>query len=228
MTDKIKQDFGNLDEFSIINEITQTLSESEIRPVDVISVLQENSDRQLYYRTDHHWTTEGAYLAYETYLSGLGMNAVTPDESLRNEQEGFLGTYYSKAKKYDVVSDTIVWYDLPVDRVTINGESVDGLYDLSKLDTRDKYSMFLNDNNGITVIENESAPAGSILVIKDSYANCFVPFLTQSFSRVVVVDLRYLPQGLGDLISQESFDRTLFLYNFENLASDQNFYRLKY
>ena len=121
-----------------------------------------------------------------------------------------------------------MWYDLPVDSVTIDGSDVNGMYDLSQLEKRDRYAMFLHANNGVTVLQNSGAPEGSILVIKDSYANCFVPFLTQSYSKVVVVDLRSMPKGLAELIHSEKIEEILVLYSFENLASDSNFPRLLY
>ncbi len=229
LTEQAPQGLGNLDELSRIDEINERLSASGYMPFDAASVLSSHKeDRQLYYRTDHHWTTAGAKTVYEAYLLSIGNAPAEIDEALLHKEQDFFGTYYSKAKKFNAIPDTLEWYDVPVDSVMLGNQAADGLYDFSKLETRDKYAMFLYGNNGVTTIENSAAPEGRILVIKDSYANSFVPFLTQSFSSVTVADLRFLPKGLGALIEEGSFDRILFLYNFENLASDKNFYRLRY
>lgn len=228
LTDKAPSDIGNVDQLPVLETAEEALSDAGYAIVPVRGVLSSHADEEIYYRTDHHWTTYGALLACEEYLEGIGREFSLPDDSLKNEVDGFLGTHYSKSKNFDVVSDTLVWYSLPVDSVTVNGKEKDGMYDLSAFDARDKYAAFLYGNNGVTVIKNAAAEKGSILVIKDSYANSFVPFLTQSFSEVTVVDLRYLPMGFSDLMDKNSFDRVLFLYNFENLESDSNFYRLDY
>jgi len=228
LTDKAPQDIGNVDQFTILDRIEKSLSDAGYNIMPIRDVLTAHSSQEIYYRTDHHWTTLGAQIACETYLMHTGRDFVKPDEAFKNEVEDFLGTHYSKSKNFDVVTDTIVWYDLPVDSVSIGDKDMGGLYDLAAFDTRDKYAAFLHGNHGITVIENESAPKGNILVIKDSYANSFVPFLTQSYSTVTVVDLRYLPMGFASLMQGSEFDRVLFLYNFENIESDINFYRMKY
>jgi len=223
LRDDVPAYLGNVDELSVLAETRKTLEAAGWETVDPAPALDGDS----YYRTDHHWTTHGAYLAYEAYCAQTGLAPAVPDAALRRESAGFLGTYYNKAKKFDAAADTLVWYDLPVGSVMVNGAPAEGLYDLEKLSTRDQYAMFLHGNNGVTVIENE-AGEGSLLVVKDSYANCFVPFLTQNYRTVTVVDLRYLPTGFRDLLAAGDFDRLLVLYNFENLASDENFYRLKY
>ncbi|PWM24287.1 MAG: hypothetical protein DBX44_04625 [Oscillospiraceae bacterium] len=228
LSDKLPRGLGNLDQLAEIDTLYQRMQRSGYVTVDVASALSQHAQEEIYYRTDHHWTTDGAWYGYQAFLQGQGRTAIVPDQALRRSTEGFWGTYFSKSKKYDAVADTLVWYDLPVDSVTIDGKAVDGMYDFSQLEKRDRYAMFLYANNGVTIIENSAAEPGSILVIKDSYANCFVPFLTQSYSKVVVVDLRSMPTGLAQLIEDEGIEQLLVLYSFENLASDSNFPRLLY
>ncbi len=223
LKDRVPAHMGNVDELEKLRQTREILSAAGYDTVDAAAVL----DGESYYRTDHHWTTHGAFLAYGEFCRQAGIEVREPGEGLRRESPGFLGTYYNKAKNFNAVSDTLIYYDLPVNAVAINGEPVEGLYDLQKLETRDQYAMFLHGNNGVTVIENQNGE-GSLLVIKDSYANCFVPFLTQNYRRVTVVDLRYLPTGFSELLQNGNFDRLLVLYSFENLASDNNFYRLEY
>ena len=219
---------GNIDQLPLIRSINDRLASGGYTGVEVAPALLAHTGEQLYYRTDHHWTTQGAWYGYERFMQAVGRAAVSPDPSLAQSAEGFWGTYYSKAKKFDAVADTITWYDLPVTAVVIDGGAVESMYDPAALESRDKYAMFLHANNGVTVIRNDAAPAGRILVVKDSYANCFVPFLTQSYQKVVVVDLRSLPKGLNELIKTEQIQDVLVLYSFSNLSSDTNMPRIRY
>ena len=220
---------GNIDQFSQIEKVYSKLENADYQTIDAAAKLIEHNTEDIYYRTDHHWTTLGAWYGYQAFAEKAGFDAIKPDEALKKSSEGFWGTYFSKAQKYNAVSDTIYYYDLPIDSVLINGEPKNGMYDLSQLSVRDKYAMFLHANNGITVIENEAAESeNSVMVIKDSYANCFVPFLTQNYQKVVVIDLRSLPKGLNQIIKDEAIDDLLILYSFSNLASDTNLPRLKY
>lgn len=224
----VPKGLGNIDELPLIDAIDVRLSQSGYTGINVAENLLAHANEYIYYRTDHHWTTQGAWYGYERFMHTIGLAAMVPAQSLANNAEGFFGTYYSKAKKFDAVADTITWYDLPVSAVTIDGVAVDSMYDMAALNTRDKYALFLHANNGVTVLQNDMAPEGSIMVIKDSYANCFVPFLTQNYRKVVVVDLRSLPKGVNELIRTEKVQDVLVLYSFSNLSSDANLPRIRY
>ena len=205
LSNLVPKGLGNIDQLPLIQEVNGRLTQSGYTGVDVAANLLAHADEDIYYRTDHHWTTQGAWYGYERFVDTLGLAAIVPEQSLAHSAEGFWGTYYSKAKKFDAISDAINWYDFPVNSVTIDGVAFDSMYDMEALDTRDKYALFLHANNGVTVIKNESAPEGSIMVIKDSYANCFVPFLTQNYRKVVVVDLRSLPRALMSWLRANRF-----------------------
>lgn len=228
LSDLVPRGLGNVDQLSMIGDISARLEKAGYTPVDAAGALLSNKDEDIYYRTDHHWTTLGAWYGYESFASAAGFEPIKPDDALKRSAEGFYGTYFNKAKKYDAVADEIFWYELPVDSVTIDGVPKDSMYDYSQLEGRDKYAMFLHANNGVTVIENSQAAGGTVMVIKDSYANCFVPYLTQNYGKVIVIDLRSMPKGLNELIAGEKIDDILFLYSFSNLASDTNLPRLKY
>jgi hypothetical protein len=229
LSDYIPSGVGNIDQLSLIESLQDRLGKSGYTAVDVKEQLLEHKNEEIYYKTDHHWTTLGAWYGYQSLAKAADFTAIAPSESLKNSTDGFWGTYFSKAQKYDAVADSIVYYDLPIDSVTINGQPKEGMYDLSQFDVRDKYAMFLHANNGVTVIENSKAENDRcIMVIKDSYANCFAPFLTQNYSKVVVIDLRSLPKGLNQVIKDEKVEDLLVLYSFSNIASDTNLPRLKY
>ena len=202
--------------------------------VDFTGALTAHKDEYIFYRTDHHWTTLGAYYAYAAYVESLGMEPVALDSLSEIEVPDFYGTYFSKAKKFDAVADTITYYPIADAGVIIDGQEADGYYDLSKFEVRDKYAAFLRGNNGYTVIKSgvrevpEGQEPSKILVIKDSYANSFVPFLLYNFDEVHVVDLRYSAVSMKELLSTENFDQVLLMYNFMNLVTDTNLYKLGY
>lgn len=228
LTDKVPTGLNNVEGPPFIEEAYRRWDAVGLRGVDVTPALRGHAGEYIYYRTDHHWTTWGARVAYEVYADAVGIPPARLEGVPANTVEDFYGTSYSKSKHFSALPDIITWYDVDVDGVLVDAKPVGGLYDLEKFGGRDKYAAFLHGNNGVTVIENADAPSRSILVIKDSYANCFAPFLTQSFSRVVVVDLRSMTQKLSELIAAESFQEVLILYSFTNLASDANLPRIKY
>ena len=98
-----------------------------------------------------------------------------------------------------------------------------GLYDTDKLSVYDKYAMFLHGNNGLSRVQGNGS--GRILVIKDSYANCFVPYLTANYADIDVVDFRNYNYGLDKLIADNGYDQILVLYNFDSFKSDPYLYR---
>ena len=107
-------------------------------------------------------------------------------------------------------------------RPSAHGQTT-GLYDTDKLNVYDKYAMFLHGNNGLSRIEGDGT--GRILVIKDSYANCFVPYLTANYAQIDVVDFRNYNYGLDQLIADNGYDQILVLYSFDSFKSDPYLYR---
>ena len=201
------------------------------RFIDVLPTLTEHKGEYLYYRTDHHWTSTGAYYAYKLLCDTLGLTPFDPSAHTVLAADGFYGTHYSKARTPDAEPDTITYYDLPneltIYSVSGPGQPADGeatgLYDTAKLDVYDKYAMFLHGNNGLSRIKGDGT--GRILVIKDSYANCFVPYLTANYADIDVVDFRNYNYGLDKLIADNDYDELLVLYSFDSFKSDPYLYR---
>ena len=197
--------------------------------VEVLDMLNENKDDYIYYRTDHHWTTYGAYLAYEKYMKSIGETPISIKEMQGIELDGFYGTYFSKAKPFNVPGDELTYYEMNNRDMVVDGKEFESMYDLSKSDIRDKYSLFLNGNNGLTIIKNKELNNGKkILVLKDSFGNSFAPFLTANFEEVHLVDLRHYQQFMSIYTKQNEFDEILVLYNYQNFATDINLLKFKY
>ena len=233
LPEKLPEGLTQVDQAAYTAPIYEAVGD-KAQVVDFTGALTAHKDEYIFYRTDHHWTTLGAYYAYAAYVESLGMEPVALDSLSEIEVPDFYGTYFSKAKKFDAVADTITYYPIADAGVIIDGQEADGYYDLSKFEVRDKYAAFLRGNNGYTVIKSgvrevpEGQEPSKILVIKDSYANSFVPFLLYNFDEVHVVDLRYTAVSMKELLSTENFDQVLLMYNFMNLVTDTNLYKLGY
>ncbi len=197
---------------------------------DVIDLREAfyESQENLFYRTDHHWTTDGAGLAYRVFCEEQGTEAIMPDEELRREVTDFYGTHYQSARWIGSSADTLVYYDLPNELTVyqIEGElqftpvGAKPLVNKEKLTHVDKYGAFLDGNDGY--VEISGSGSGKILVIKDSYANCFVPFLVENYEMIGVMDLRNYPYSPDSIISEKNYNEILVLYSFHNFCSDNH------
>ncbi len=209
-----------IDENELIDTIYSSASSANI--VDVRDTLSEHSDEYIYYRTDHHWTSYGAYLAYIEYAEQKGLNVFNIENYEAINTEGFLGTNFSKCKYFAAVPDTLTYYN--IDNTMVLGDRELPLYDTSKLTSVDKYATFLHGNYGFLTVNGDGE--GSVLVVKDSYANSFVPFLTASYEKIDVIDFRLYNNSVSQLMEENKYDDVLILYNSSTFAEDGNFAKI--
>ena len=214
MTDKVKKGSPVNDASVVISQLESLIGSEKL--IDVTDTLKSHSDEYIYYRTDHHWTTLGAYYAYADYMTAIGRTPRTPGSFNFVEVPDFLGTHYSKSKNFNVQADVMTYIENDSE-IDILG-TVSPIYEYEKLEVRDKYAMFLRGNNSISTINGDGE--GKILVIKDSYANCFVPFLTGDFEQIDVVDLRFYKSSVKQLMAENQYDEVLILYNSETIDTD--------
>ena len=196
--------------------------------IDLRAPFTEKKDEYLYFKTDHHWTPNGAYRAYEQFCALKGLTHFDRDAHESATVTGFEGTHYSATRLWNVQDDTITYY--PLDNLMtiykITGEAAyepdktENIVNADKFETRDKYAAFLDGNNGYSTIEGIGT--GSILVVKDSYANSFIPYLTANYAKIGVVDFRNFKYGLDSTIEKEGYDEVLVLYNFQTFIADTN------
>lgn len=195
---------------------------------DMREVLSQHSGEYIYYRTDHHWTALGAFYAYEQYASANGKPVFDRGASEAVEVPDFYGTSYSSARRIGAIADTITYYNLS-NVMTVFNTQTDGsvtqetgtLYDTEKFATRDKYAAFLRGNNGYSEVQGNGE--GSILVVKDSYANSFIPYLTADYAKIGVVDFRANLTKIDKIMQDGGYDKVLFLYSFDGFSSDTYF-----
>ena len=190
----------------------------------------ETDPIQLYYRTDHHWTTEGAYYAYLELCRSLDIEPVQ-DFTKTLLSDSFYGTLSSKVN-IKTAPDTLYTYETDLGlRVIYNGDpttETDTLYELRHLDTKSKYSVFLNENQPMVEINTQNKNGRTLLLIKDSYAHCMVPMLVNNYENVLILDLRSAKGGIvSNFIPMfeemgYSIDDIVVLYNAENFTEDKN------
>lgn len=188
--------------------------------IDVYSVLRSHADEEIYYRTDHHWTTLGAYYGYLAWKEAEGRTGEDyGPEEMETVTDSFLGTLYSKVN-LKVRPDTISYFprtaERPMKVIYDLKEEKDSCYEESYLDTKNKYGFFLDDNHAFIEIDTDYHNGRSLFVIKDSYANCFVPLLIPYYEKIYVMDLRFFNGRLfGFMEGYESEGKmdVLVLYN---------------
>ena len=201
---------------------------------DLYSPLWEHKDESIFYRTDHHWTSLGAYYGYTGLAEALGFTPVPLDtytETIRSTE--FYGTVFSSSGVRWVSPDTISTY-VPDTGITVTSYTYDStgnqvevprsLYDTSFLSVKDKYSMFLGGNQSLGVVKTPNTDKPKLLVIRDSYADSLVPFLTPHFSEIHLIDLRYYKLSIADYIQQNGIDQALVLYSVPNFVTDTNLF----
>lgn len=205
--------------------------------IDMYSALKSHSDEYIFYRTDHHWTSLGAYYGYTTLMDTMGL-AVSPLSSFdrRTVTEKFYGTVYSKSGINWVNPDTIeIFAEQDTSTTVMNyseGAPVKStLYDYDYLDKKDKYSMFMGGITPLITVETGNTDAPSLLVVRDSYTDSLVPFLQGSFSKIYIMDLRYyktqlMQSSIQNYIKDNSIDQVLVCYSVFNFGTDTNVFLL--
>jgi len=207
-----------------------------VSSIDVFDILNASKEDYIYYRTDHHWTSLGAYVAYSTAISKLGFTSIPYSKyDVEHASSDFLGTYYSKTLYDSVQSDTIDIYSNKdggsVVSCTINNgleeKTYDSIYFREFLETKDKYSTYLGTNQPVINIKTNLQSDKKILIFKDSYANSFIPFLTQHYNEITALDMRYI-NNFREYALPEDYTHILFLYNCTTFASDDNIKKIAY
>lgn len=209
----------------------------QLSTVDVYSPLYASKDEYIYYKTDHHWTSLGAYLGYSAASRSLGYQTISLNSfDIQHASHDFYGTLYSKVIYDKTGPDTIDYYSYPkgttVSKVVVDTGSskknYDSMYFREYLSQKDKYSSSLGSNQPFVTVHSNAKSGKKLLVIKDSYANSLVPFLTQHYSEITMVDLRYINVNLNEKLSLDDYDQILFAYNVESFVEDQNIVKLNF
>ena len=184
---------------------------------------------QLYYKTDHHWTSLGAYECYKILGDKMGF-APTAQESFDIESySGFYGTNYSKSALWFTPGETLeIWnnknrpsgsikmYINEGGEVTVSDE----LFFRGNLDTNDQYTAYLDGNHAMVTIKNENADSDKkLMILRDSYSHCLAPFLADNYSEIVLIDVRYYLNPVSEIVKQQGIDQILILYSLDSIVN---------
>ncbi len=224
------------------NQMLSVLRENVEKSVNYLDLVPSYRARYergeyVYFRTDHHWTTLGAYYAYTDIMKAFGMeNAIIPAESFTKQtvSTDFYGTFSSASGFRFVKADTIeLWLFGNEDDflVTADGSVLDdGLYNFAHLEGNDKYSVFLDGTHDIvTVTKKDGTSRPTLAIFKDSFANSVAPFLAQHFD-LVLYNLSSPRTDYTDVTAYTKAcdaDAALVLYTLGNVIETDKMNRLR-
>ena len=225
----------SLPAFARVEDQSQLLGVAEnglgdsVNWIDTYSILMDHTSDKLYYKTDHHWTTQAAYYVFRESAASLGIEGNAGDNfasyTVSNSFNGVLasqsGVGLSEKEMIDIYVPTQGDDDVVVSYVD-EGRKTTSLYDSSKLETRDQYGMFLGGNTSVIDIRTVSSSQKRLLVVKDSFANCFIPFLAPHYREIVVVDPRYYNGTIGDIMDSYRITDALILYSGNTFFTDNH------
>ena len=201
--------------------ILQVLTDAGVDTVDMLTALAAHSNENIYYRTDHHWTSLGAYYAY---CAWRGVAPNTDDWTQEILCDNFRGTTWNKVPLPTVPAEEITaWYKHEYRAVSYNGGEYEtnSIYERKYLSGSDQYAVFLNSNQAQTVIQG-SGKSGKLLLIKDSYGNTFSQFPVEDYAEVHVLDLRFFKGDVTEYARENGITDALVLYGVQNFVKDTN------
>lgn len=201
--------------------------------VDLHYLFQLHHEEGIYFRTDHHWTQYGAYLAYEELMNSFSMEPVDNTDFTVHKTSGFYGSFYSRFRGSFTEPEEFILYEQKKTDLTVEfiGEMRTEKSVLFKdnLTLHDKYKTYLDGNYPLVRIVNENQSNDKkILVLKDSFANAMAPYLSESFSEVHYLDLRYYNLSLEDYMLKENFDEVILLYGLDSFGEETSLKKLAY
>ncbi|WP_419749981.1 DHHW family protein [Terrisporobacter petrolearius] len=227
LKDKLPIDAPVMDQEAYLQSYKDKLPQS-VSFVDNYKTMYDHRNEYIYYKTDHHWTSLGAFYSYKELAKSMKLEE-SPDDYYTQQMvsNDFLGALSSKSG-YNVKEGDKVNVYLPAkgdsQNVVVNyveeQERTATLYSSQALKQKDNYEVFLKGNHPLVKIKTNANNNKTLLLFKDSYANSFIPFLVKDFSKIIVVDPRYYYEDIDSLMQQENVNEVLYLYNANTFFND--------
>ena len=223
LSDKLPNNAPVRDQLQDIADISSQLSGS-IQVLDVASALASHASEYIYYKTDHHWTSLGAYYAFSACSGQLGIASPVTNYDIYTVSDTFEGTLSSKSGSHKT-TDTVQVY-IPQSQIRYyvtysdSTERVCSIYQSSALDSKDKYTVFFGGNHPKVEISTTADNERVLLLFKDSYANSFVQFLLPYYQKIIMIDPRYYYDNLDTILTTENVTDVLFLYSADTFVKD--------
>ena len=211
-------------EKSQIDDLYEIL-DPRIKKIDAYNILKMQNDNYIYYRSDSKWTGYGAYCVYRTVIQKLGFQPTEYDKyTIEHVSGDFLGNLYNKSQYKKIKADMLDIYTYPdgAEVLSCTGINEDGtetdreIYYREFIDSNDMYRLYLGNDIPLINIKTSLKNDRKLLVIKNDYADCFIPFLIQHFSEISIVSPECLKNGMSSLINQKEYSQTLFLFGIDD------------
>lgn len=229
--DKLPNNVEVSNQEEIINQIYgKTENTNNINVIE--SLKKENKKKQLYFKTDHHINSDGAYIIYREYCKVANITIKEIDNFNRvTVSNDFLGTFDSKAQLLNQQPDELFVYknenNTNIKEAIYDKQTTNSIFNEEYLKGKDKYSYFLNGNNSRAIIKTNVNNDKKLLVIKDSYAHIMSQFLCQDYSEVHFLDPRYTNFDYVEYAKENGITDVLFLYNVSTFVQDTNLKKIK-
>ena len=232
MDDKLPLVHKNYNDDRYYNRIESFCQKNGLGFVDLRDTFNSHKNStQIYYKTDHHWTTVGANLAYQSLCEKWGIEVKETNGYIVEKTPDFYGTTYNTSGFWLNESDTIeVWKNRDnhsTCEITANGKTTayKSMFFPKQLEGADKYTVFLNGNNPVTTVKNpDNKGKEKLLVIKDSFSHCLAPFLSENFYQITLVDMRYYKKTVSEeIVAKDKFDKVLICMGMDNFLEDKDF-----
>ncbi|WP_235801802.1 DHHW family protein [Ureibacillus manganicus] len=219
-----------------VSEFVSNYLDNDITYMDGFDFLSPHASESIYYRTDHHWSTYGAYLAYVAYIEKKGWQPLSQDDFIIKEvSNSFLGSYHTRSQFHGLSPDMIEAY-LPIEQVATEifiadtNETLSSMYDESFLGKKDQYAYFLGGVHALMTIKSDldklDIKQDKLLIIKDSYAHNVIPFLTNHIPEIHVIDIRYYNGSIGEYMSDNGLKDVLYIFNISTFVEDASLLKL--
>ncbi len=226
--DKLPTNMRVRDQKKQFEEITSKLS-SDYSVIDLTETMLAHRDEAVYYHTDDHWTSLGAYYAYDEIKEQMGLdedlaiayNAYPVSNNFAGSLSGLSGyerSYKDVISIYNAANEGSA-IDVVVQRDGVE-KDVASLYDMDKLKTANQYNLFLGGDYPKVSIRTTASSSDRLLIVKNSYANCLVPFLTSFYREIVMVDPDYYEENVNALMEKTKFSAVLFLYDGNSFVTN--------
>ncbi len=219
-----------------VNDFIGNHLDKSITYLNGFDFLRPHASESIYYRTDHHWTTYGAYLAYVAYAEEKGWQPLAQEDFvIRQVSNSFLGSYHTRSQFQGLSPDTIEAY-FPHEHVATEvyiadtNETWTTMYDENFLDKKDQYSYFLGGVHALMTITSDldaqQIKQDKLLIIKDSYAHNFIPFLTNHIPEIHVIDIRYYNGSVSDYMADNGIEDVLYIFNTSTFVEETSLLKL--
>lgn len=220
------EDLGGADQQQAIHYYYSLMD--GVNTISTLDTLREHNDEYLYFRTDHHWTQLAAYYVYQNFCEAKGFEPHKLEEFQKMTFSPFLGTFYQELQNADMAQnpDSVDAYvpmgtnDMKYWETSGNEVEWKVIQDVSTWNENSKYACYIGGDRPLAIIENPTITDGSsCLVVKESYGNCFVPFLVDHYQTVYIMDFRYTQNNVMDFVTENNIQDLIMINNTSIIAS---------